>query len=72
VTPEQIRIRSYAAKALLDDATIADGWKALEDDLRGEWERCLFSRKRDRIWTELKHLRNLRSKLATFAGQSRE
>lgn len=72
MTPAEIRIRAYAAKALLDDATIADGWKALEDDLRSEWERCWLPRKRNRIWTELKHLRALRSKLATFAGQARE
>lgn len=56
----------------MDDVTLQDGWKQIEDDLRSQWERCILPRKRDRIWTELKHLRALRGKLASFAGQSRE
>lgn len=72
MTPEQRRARAYAARALMDDVTLQDGWKQIEDDLRGQWERCILPRKRDRIWTELRHLRGLRGKLASFAGQSRE
>lgn len=72
MTPEQVRARAYAAKALLDDPTIRQGWDALEADLRHEWERCWLPRKRDRIWTELKHLRGLRAKLQHFAGMARD
>lgn len=72
MSPEQVRARAYAARALTEDATIKAGWDALEADLRHEWERCILPRKRDRIWTELKHLRNLRGKLAHFAGMARE
>lgn len=72
MTPELVRARAYAAKALVDDATIAAGWKAIEDDLHNEWERCWFPYKRNRIWTELRVLRKLRDKLNAFAGQARE
>lgn len=72
MTPEQRRARAYAAKAMLDDTTLQDGWTQIEADLRAEWERCILPRKRDRIWNELKHLRALRGKLANFAGQARE
>lgn len=72
MTPEQRRARAYAAQALMKDETLKDGWTQIEDDLRDQWERCILPRKRDRIWTELKHLRALRQKLASFAGQSRE
>ena len=71
MAPEERRARAYAAKALLDDPTLQDGWAQIESELREQWERCLFPRKRDRIWTELKHLRGLRQKLASFAGSSR-
>ena len=72
MTPEQRRARSYAAKALMEDQTLQDGWAQIEDDLRRDWERCILPRRRDRIWNELKHLRALRGKLATFAGQVRD
>ena len=72
MTPEQRRARSYAAKALMEDQTLQDGWAQIEDDLRRDWERCILPRRRDRIWNELKHLRALCGKLATFAGQARD
>lgn len=72
MSPEQVRARAYAAKALVDDPTLSAAWEALEADLRAEWERCWLPRKRDRIWTELKHLRGLRGKLKHFAGMARE
>lgn len=72
MTPEDVRARAYAAKALLDDATIKQGWDALEADLRAEWERCWLPRKRDRIWTELRVLKGLRAKLTHFAGLARD
>ena len=72
MTPEQRRARAYAAKALMEDQTLQDGWAQIEDDLRRDWERCILPRRRDRIWNELKHLRALRGKLATFAGQARD
>lgn len=56
----------------MEDRTIQDGWAAIEDDLRREWEGCILPRKRDRIWNELKHLRALRQKLASFAGHARD
>lgn len=78
MSPEQVRARAYAARALTEDATIKAGWDALEADLIGQWERSGTSwspfarRKREGIWIELKHLRNLRIKLAHFAGMARE
>jgi hypothetical protein len=68
VTPEQRRARGYAAKALLNDATIQDGWREIENELRAEWEGSILPRKRDRIWAELRHLKALRHRLATYAG----
>ena len=68
MTPEQRRARGYAARALIEDATLQEGWGLLEDELRAEWEKCLLPRKRDRIWTQLRHLKGLRQKLASFAG----
>ena len=72
MTPEARRARAYAAQALLNDPTHKAAWDEIEADLRSEWENCLLSRKRDRIWTELRTVRKLRQKLASFAGQARE
>lgn len=72
MTPEERRARGYAAQALMNDPTLKEGWDELENELRAEWENCIFPRKRDRIWTELRHLVALRRKLAKFAGQARE
>lgn len=70
--PEERRARAYAAQALMNDPTLQQGWNELEADLRAEWEACWLPRKRDRIWTQLRHLTALRRKLASFAGQARE
>lgn len=72
MTPEQIRARAYAAKALLDDPTLTQGWETLENELREKWEACWLPRKRDRIWNELRHLKALRQKLAAYASQARD
>lgn len=70
--PEERRARAYAAKALMDDETIKAGWQAIEDELRAQWEACWLPRKRDRIWNELRHLKSLKAKLASFAGHARD
>jgi hypothetical protein len=70
VTPEQRRARAYAAQALLDDLTLKAAWIEIENDIRAQWEACWLPRKRDRLWSELKHLKALRQKLATFAGHA--
>ena len=72
MTPEQRRARAYAAQAIIKDETILAAWAELENDLRAQWEACRLPRKRDRIWNELKHVRALRGKLASFAGQARD
>lgn len=72
MTPEQRRARAYAAQALIKDDILQAGWTELENDLRTQWEACWLPRKRDRIWNELKHIRALRGKLASFAGQARD
>lgn len=72
MTPEQRRARAYAARVLIEDETIQLGWAELENDIRAQWEACWLPRKRDRLWTELRHLKALRSKLASFAGHARD
>ncbi len=72
MTPEQRRARGYAARAILDDATIQDGWAELEDGIREQWESCWLPRRRDRLWNELRHIKALRRKLAAFAGHARD
>lgn len=72
MTPEARRARAYAAQALIRDETIQAAWTEIENDLRAQWEACWLPRKRDRIWNELKHVRALRGKLASFAGQARD
>jgi hypothetical protein len=75
---EQRQARAYAAKALLDDQTLQDGWAAIEADLIAELlkpasasdERAKAAR--ETLWVEIQLLRNLRRKLANFAGLSRE
>jgi hypothetical protein len=69
VSPELRRARAYAAKALLEDATIKQGWEQLETELREQWEACWLPRKRDRIWSQLRHIKALRQKLASYAAQ---
>ena len=68
MTPEQRRMRAVAARTLLDDGTLQSAWAEIEADLRKEWEACWLPRKRDRIWSELKHLKALRHRLATYSG----
>jgi hypothetical protein len=72
MTPEQRRARAYAAQALIADPTLQMGWAELEDDLRAQWEAAWLPRKRDRIWSQLRHIRALRQKLASFAAQARD
>jgi hypothetical protein len=72
MTPDKRRARAHAARALLDDVTIQQGWAEIEEGLRADWEGCWLPRKRDRIWNELRHLKALRHKLATFAGHARD
>lgn len=63
-------MRGIAAQALLEDETIKAGWAEIENDLREKWEACWLPRKRDRIWNELRHLRALKQRLATYAGHA--
>lgn len=77
MTPEDRRARAYAAKALIDDQTIQEGWTEIENDIRAVWERTTgrtpwATRKREALHTELQLLRRLRGKLASFAGQARD
>lgn len=70
--PEERRARAYAARALMDDPTLQQGWAEIENELRAQWEACWLPRKRDRLWNELRHLKGLRQKLASFAGHARD
>lgn len=72
MTPEDRRARAYAARVLIDDPVLKEGWAELEADLRSQWEKCWLPRKRDRIWNELRHLKALRHKLASYAGHARD
>jgi hypothetical protein len=72
VTPEQRRARAYLAQSLMRDDVMQQAWAELENELREEWERSFLPRKRDRIWNELRHVRRLRQKLASFAGHARD
>lgn len=67
---QQRRARGIAAQALLNDATIQAGWQEIEADLRSQWEACWLPRKRDRIWNELRHVKALRAKLASYASHA--
>lgn len=69
---EDRRARAYAAKVLLDDPVLRQGWADLEADLRARWEACWLPRKRDRIWNELRHLKALKARLASYAGHARD
>lgn len=55
---------------MLEDQTLLDGWAAIENDLRAEWEASFLPRKRDRIWNQLRHLKALRQKMDVFAGDA--
>jgi len=57
---------------MLDDPILSEGWAELENELRAQWEACWLPRKRDRLWSELRHLKALRHKLATYAGHARD
>lgn len=70
MTPEARRARGIAAKGILEDETIQAGWTELENDLRAQWEKTLLPRKRDRIWSQLRHVKALRQVLASYAGQA--
>lgn len=72
MTPEQRRARAYAAQALLNDPTHKDAWDHIEAELREQWEACWLPRKRDRLWTELRTVKAMRRRLASFAGAARE
>ena len=70
MSPEARRMRGVAAESLLKDETLQQGWAEIEADLRAQWEACWLPRKRDRIWNELRHLKALRKRLATYAGHA--
>ncbi len=70
MTPEQRRARGIAAQCLLEDETLKGAWVELENDLRSQWEACWLPRKRDRIWAELKTIKGLRAKLASYASHA--
>ena len=70
MTPEARRMRGVAAQALINDETIQNGWADIENELRAQWEACIWPRKRDRLWAELKTLKALRSKLASYASHA--
>lgn len=70
MTPEQRRARGIAARSLANDATLNEAWDEIENELREKWEKCIFPRVRDRYWTELKHIRAMRQKLATYASHA--
>ena len=70
MTPEARRARGVAAQALLNDATLQAAWDELENELRVEWEKCILPRKRDRIWSQLRHIRALRQRLASYSGHA--
>lgn len=70
MTPQERRARGIAANALLNDATLQAAWQELENDLRAQWEACWLPRKRDRIWTELRHLKAMRQRLANYASHA--
>jgi hypothetical protein len=79
MTPEQRRARAYAAKALLDDETIKEGWALIEKDILdawinsgGGWGKWFAQRRRERLWIELRAVKQLRQYLANFAAQGRE
>jgi hypothetical protein len=70
MTPELRRARGIAAQSLLNDETLQAAWVELENELRADWETSLWPKKRDRIWGQLRHIRALRQKLATYAGHA--
>jgi hypothetical protein len=70
VTPEQRRARGIAAQLLIDDVTVKDAFDQIEADLRKSWESCWLPRKRDRLWVELRTIRQFRKNLASFAGHA--
>ena len=72
MTPAERRGRAYAARALIDDPTLNNAFDDIEADIRTQWEGCWLPRKRDRLWTELRTVRALRRRLASFAGQARD
>lgn len=74
MSPEQRRARAYAAKALIDDPTLKQGWDNIESSIRQEWEgtNLLQRRKRERLWMQLRAIRALRQELASFAGHARD
>ncbi len=72
MTPEQRRARAYAAQALINDPTLQGAWDDLEAEMTAEWGNCLTFWGRERLWIELRTVRKLRRKLASFASLARE
>ncbi len=78
MTPEQRRARGYAAQALIDDPTLQEAWKAIEDDLITEWKKPTgfnderAQAAREGVWREIQTLGKLRQRLASFVGSSRD
>lgn len=62
----------------MEDPTLQSGWEELEAELRAAWENSGPSwfpacrRKREGLWLELRQMKALRQKLASFAGQVRD
>lgn len=71
---DQRAARGIAAKTLLNDQTLQDGWADIEADLMREWENSLpwQKRKRELIHGQIKTMKKLRAKLASYAGNIRD
>lgn len=72
MTPEARRARAYAARAMIEDSMLQEGWAEIERELREEWEACWLPRKRDRIWNQLRALKSLKQKIGSYAGHARD
>lgn len=78
MSPDQLKARSYAAKALIDDPTLNEAWKSIEAELIEEWSKPLpwgdtqATAKREAIYAELQMLRRIRQKLSSFAATKRD
>lgn len=70
MTPEERAARGIRAKLLLDSAEVQAAFAEVEADITAEWKRTVWPWRQRQKWNELRGLERLRSRLASYAGQS--
>lgn len=68
MTPGERAARGIRARLLTDNDEVKQAFVDIENDIIAEWQKAWLPRTREAKWNELKGLKRLRSRLASYAN----